>query len=215
MLLAGDELGHTQKGNNNTYCQDNELTWLNWELDEGQQEFLEFVKKAVRIWHEQPVFQRRKFFQGRPLRGSGIKDISFFDPAGKEMSDEDWNAGFVKCLGVRLAGDLIDDEDERGEPIVGRHAAAAAQRPSRGAPLHAAANQAGASLGAAIRHRGAQRRDRAVSRRRAVSTPGSLGRGAANTRAGRDRGDVVPWAGSNASRRRPAAGRSPIAGVES
>ena len=70
------------------------------------------------IWREHPVFQRRKFFQGRALRGTDIKDISFLDPSGKEMNDEGWNSGFVKCLGVRLAGDLINDMDERGEPIV-------------------------------------------------------------------------------------------------
>ena len=119
MLCGGDELSHTQNGNNNGYCQDNEVTWLNWDLDDGRKHFLEFVRKAARIWQEQPVFQRRKFFQGRKLRGSDIKDISFFEPTGKEMSDEAWNAGFVKCLGVRLAGDLIGDVDVRGEPIVG------------------------------------------------------------------------------------------------
>jgi glycogen operon protein len=119
MILGGDELSHSQNGNNNTYCQDNELTWLNWELDERQKGFLAFVRKVIFIWKTQPVFQRRKFFRGRAIRGSDIKDISFFNPAGQEMSDDDWNAGFVKCLGVRMAGDLINDENERGEPIVG------------------------------------------------------------------------------------------------
>lgn len=119
MICGGDELSHTQQGNNNTYCQDNELTWLNWKLDEEQQAFLEFVRKVTQIWREQPVFQRRKFFQGRRIRGSDIKDLSWFDPSGKEMSDEAWGAGFVRCLGVRLAGDVIGDVDERGEPIVG------------------------------------------------------------------------------------------------
>jgi isoamylase len=119
MMLAGDELSHTQQGNNNTYCQDNELTWLNWELDEEQQRFLDFVRHVSRIWREQPVFQRRRFFIGRKIRGQDIKDISWFNPSGEEMSDEDWNAGFSKCVGVRLAGDLIDELDEHGEPIVG------------------------------------------------------------------------------------------------
>ncbi len=119
MLLAGDELGHTQNGNNNTYCQDNELTWLNWELGDEQKLLLEFVRKLTRIFQEQPVLHRRKFFQGRAIRGSDIKDISWFEPSGQEMSDEAWNAGFVKCLGVRLAGNLIGDLNERGEPIVG------------------------------------------------------------------------------------------------
>jgi isoamylase len=119
MICGGDELGHTQNGNNNGYCQDNELTWLNWELNEEQQALLEFVRRVTRIWREQPVFQRRKFFLGRRIRGSDIKDISWFEPSGQEMSDESWNAGFVRCLGVRLAGDEIGDHDERGEPIVG------------------------------------------------------------------------------------------------
>jgi glycogen operon protein len=119
MLLAGDELSHTQNGNNNTYCQDNELTWLNWELDEDKQNFLEFVRSVSQIWREQPVFQRSTFFQGRSIRGTDIRDISWFNPSGNEMSDADWSAGFVQCLGVRLAGDLIGDVNERGEPIVG------------------------------------------------------------------------------------------------
>jgi glycogen operon protein len=119
MLRGGDELSHTQKGNNNGYCQDNELTWLDWDLDPARKQFLEFVRQAARIWTEQPVFQRRHFFQGRGIRGSDIKDLSWFSPSGEEMTDGDWEAGFAKCLGVRLAGDLIGDVDERGEPIVG------------------------------------------------------------------------------------------------
>ena len=119
MLLAGDELSHTQQGNNNTYCQDNELSWLDWTLDERKQKFLEFVRTVVGIWKEQPVFQRRKFFQGRAIRGTDIKDISWFGPDGQEMSDDAWNAGFVKCLGMRLAGDVIGEVDARGEPLTG------------------------------------------------------------------------------------------------
>jgi isoamylase len=119
MICGGDELSHTQNGNNNTYCQDNELTWLNWELDDAQKRFLEFVRKAARIWTEQPVFQRRHFFQGRSIRGTDIKDISWFSPTGEEMTDKDWSTGVTKCLGVRLAGDLIGDVNERGEPVIG------------------------------------------------------------------------------------------------
>ena len=119
MLFAGDELSHTKHGNNNTYCQDNELTWLDWNLDDRRRAFLEFVKKCTGIWREQPVLQRRKFFQGRPLRGSATKDITFFEPSGQEMSDQAWGDPHVKCLGIRLAGDLINEVDERGEPIRG------------------------------------------------------------------------------------------------
>ncbi len=119
MMLGGDEIGHGQDGNNNAYCQNNELTWINWELDDRQKAFLEFTRKLIFLRRTQPVLHRRKFFLGRAIRGSEIKDISFLGPSGQEMSDEDWNAGFVKCLGVRLAGDLINDENERGEPITG------------------------------------------------------------------------------------------------
>jgi glycogen operon protein len=119
MVVAGDELSHTQKGNNNAYCQDNELTWLDWDLDERRKGFLEFVKRCTRIFREQPALQRRKFFLGRAIRGSHIKDISFLEPSGKEMSDAAWNDPHVKCLGSRLAGDRIDDVDDHGEPIVG------------------------------------------------------------------------------------------------
>src|SRR5206468_8259454 len=119
MMYSGDELSHTQKGNNNTYCQDNDLTWLDWQLDAERQQFLDFVKRLTRVWRDHPVLHRRKFFQGRAIRGTDIKDISWFEPSGQEMSDDAWNAGFVKCLGVRLAGDLIGDVDERGEPIKG------------------------------------------------------------------------------------------------
>jgi glycogen operon protein len=119
MLLGGDELGHTQRGNNNTYCQDNELTWLNWELDPRRKQFFQFVQRVARIWREQPALQRRKFFLGRPIRGAEIKDITFFEPSGAEMTDAAWNDPAVKCMGVRLAGDLMNEVDERGEPIVG------------------------------------------------------------------------------------------------
>jgi glycogen operon protein len=119
MILGGDELSHSQNGNNNTFCQDNELTWLNWQLDDRKKAFLEFTSRCTQIWAEQPTLQRRKFFLGRALRGQDIKDISYFEPSGSEMSDENWSAGFVKCLGVRLAGDMLSDVDDKGTPIKG------------------------------------------------------------------------------------------------
>ena len=119
MLLAGDEIGHSQGGNNNVYCQDNELSWLNWELSEEQQQHFEFVKQLVKVWQTQPVLRRRNFFLGRSIRGSEVKDITWFNPAGQEMGEEEWNTPFVRCLGVRWAGDLITDVDEFGERIVG------------------------------------------------------------------------------------------------
>jgi glycogen operon protein len=119
MLLAGDELSHTQQGNNNTYCQDNDITWLNWELNDEQQSFCDFVHSVLYLQRTQPVFQRRKFFQGRAIHGEDIQDITWFEPSGEEMSEETWKAGYVRCLGMQLAGDLIGDVDERGEPIAG------------------------------------------------------------------------------------------------
>jgi glycogen operon protein len=119
MILAGDEIGHTQRGSNNAYCQDNELTWLNWNLTDEQRQFMDFVRSLIAIRRTQPVFQRRKFFQGRRIDEADVPDISWFQPSGEEMSDEAWNAGFGQCLGVRLPGDLIGDVTERGEPITG------------------------------------------------------------------------------------------------
>jgi glycogen operon protein len=119
MILGGDELGHTQSGNNNTYCQDNELTWLNWKLGEEEQKLLAFVRRVIGLRHEQPILQSRKFFQGRSIRGADIKDLTWLEPSGQEMRDEAWDTGFVRCLGIRLAGDVIQDLDERGQRIVG------------------------------------------------------------------------------------------------
>ncbi len=119
MLLGGDELSHTQRGNNNTYCQDSELTWLDWRLNDQEREFLDFVREVIALRREQPVFQRRKFFQGRSIFGADIADITWFEPSGKPMGEEAWNAGFNQCFGFLLAGDLIGDVDERGQPIVG------------------------------------------------------------------------------------------------
>jgi glycogen operon protein len=118
MLCGGDELGHTQRGNNNAYCQDNELSWINWELNAEQRDFLRFVQEVTRIWQQHPVLQRRRFFHGRSIRGSGITDVSWFMPSGKDMTDQDWGE-FVRCFGMRLAGDLIDEVDERGRHIRG------------------------------------------------------------------------------------------------
>jgi glycogen operon protein len=119
MLVAGDEFARTQFGNNNAWCQDNEISWLNWSLDESQQELLEFTRELIRIFHCQPVLRRRKFFQGRKIRGAEIKDISWFRPDGKEMGEEDWRNSESRSLAVRLAGDAIPEVDERGNRVSG------------------------------------------------------------------------------------------------
>jgi isoamylase len=119
MIRGGDELGQTQNGNNNVYCQDNELAWLDWELTAAQREFLDFTRQVIRLRRSEPVLHRRRFFQGRSIRGAGVKDIAWFDPDGHEMTDEAWNAPSVKSLAVRLAGDAIDERDERGRRVTG------------------------------------------------------------------------------------------------
>jgi glycogen operon protein len=117
MLQAGDELGHTQNGNNNAYCQDNELTWLDWELDDERRALLDYTRRLLALRAAEPVFRRRGFFQGRPLVGD-IKDIYWINPAGREMQLEDWNTA-LETLGVLLVGEEIADLDERGNPITG------------------------------------------------------------------------------------------------
>jgi len=119
MIRGGDELSHTQGGNNNAYCQDNEISWLNWDLDKRRKAFLDFVAQMVQLHREHPVLHRPKFFQGRPIRGLGIKDIAWLDPSGEEMTDEAWNEDFVRCIGVRLNGDAISEVDPRGQPMAG------------------------------------------------------------------------------------------------
>ena len=118
MLLAGDEIGRTQKGNNNAYCQDNEISWIDWKLDRPRRELLEFTRKVIRLANDHPVLRRRHFFQGRRIRGSEVKDLAWFRPDGKEMSDEDWNNPESRCFALRLAGDAIEESDARGNPIV-------------------------------------------------------------------------------------------------
>jgi glycogen operon protein len=119
MICGGDEIGRTQRGNNNAYCQDNESTWYDWNLSQEQQELLQFVRNVIQLRKTHPVLRRHKFFQGRYIRGSEIKDIAWFSPDGHEMTDEEWNAESVRYLGVRLAGDAIDDVDELGQRITG------------------------------------------------------------------------------------------------
>jgi isoamylase len=119
MLLAGDEFGQTQRGNNNDYCQDSPVAWLDWNLSAEQRALLEFVRELMRLRKSQPVFRRRNFFQGRPIHGAEIKDLYWLKPDGAEMSDADWNAGYARCLGMVLPGDQITEVDDRGERIIG------------------------------------------------------------------------------------------------
>jgi glycogen operon protein len=118
MLLAGDEIGRTQRGNNNTYCQDNELSWIDWELDQPRKDLLEFTRLLTGLFHKHPTFRRRHFFHGRKIRGSEVKDLTWFRPDGNEMNEEDWNNPNTRCLGLRFSGDAIEELDERGNHIL-------------------------------------------------------------------------------------------------
>nr|WP_245764559.1 glycogen debranching protein GlgX [Planctomicrobium piriforme] len=118
MLLAGDEFGHTQHGNNNTYCQDNELSWLNWEQNESQQKLLKFVQRMIQIRHQEPVLCRRRFFYDEAMKGADADEIIWLNIDGSEMTDEAWSTDHAKCLGVILVGDSVDI-DSHGEVISG------------------------------------------------------------------------------------------------
>lgn len=116
MLLAGDEMGRTQQGNNNAYCQDNEISWIDWE--HADRDLLEFVKKLIRLRKEHPVLCRRGWFQGYPIRGIGLEDIAWFLPDGSEMNEEHWRNDYAKSLAVYLNGMGIHTLDSTGERIV-------------------------------------------------------------------------------------------------
>ena len=115
MICGGDEIGRTQRGNNNAYCQDNDIAWYDWER--ADERLLAFTRDLIRLRREHPVFCRRRWFQGRPIRGSKVADIGWFTPAGNEMSDQDWQAGFAKSLAVFLNGNAIPTHDERGQRL--------------------------------------------------------------------------------------------------
>ncbi|MGD9896340.1 MAG: glycogen debranching protein GlgX [Candidatus Methylacidiphilaceae bacterium] len=119
MVQAGDEFCRTQAGNNNAYCQDNELSWLNWDLTKEKLFFVQLVQKLIWLRRKEPVFQRRRFFQGRGIRGSEIRDVVWFGPSGNPMTESEWTNPSGKCLGVRLSGDLTDVVDEFGSPVEG------------------------------------------------------------------------------------------------
>jgi glycogen operon protein len=119
MLLAGDEFGRTQHGNNNAYCQDSPLTWLDWTLSAEQRKLFDFVREVFRLRKTEPVFRRRHFFQGRPIHGPEIKDLYWLKPDGTEMSDTDWNQAHARCICMVLPGDQISETGDQGERILG------------------------------------------------------------------------------------------------
>ncbi len=116
MLLGGDELSRTQRGNNNAYCQDNELSWLDWQ--HADRELLEFTRRLIELRARHPVFRRRRWFQGRPIHGSDVSDIAWFTPEGQPMAEDDWDHASARSLGVFLNGEGIASRDDRGERVV-------------------------------------------------------------------------------------------------
>ncbi|NEN93879.1 MAG: glycogen debranching enzyme, partial [Okeania sp. SIO3H1] len=118
MLLGGDEFCRTQKGNNNAYCQDNEISWLDWNLQVENSDLLDFTRQLIYFRCQHPVFHRRKWFQGRAIHGSDVSDIGWYNPDGGEMTEEQWNIDFAKAVGIFLNGEEIPASGERGERII-------------------------------------------------------------------------------------------------
>jgi isoamylase len=119
MIVAGDEMGRTQRGNNNAYCQDNEISWVNWDLTQANREFLEFTRTAIEIFRSNPVLRHQSFFTGRQSSSDGAKDIMWLRRDGVEMTDEDWANPDPHILGMLLYGRASDSVDERGRPTFG------------------------------------------------------------------------------------------------
>jgi glycogen operon protein len=117
MLYGGDAIGHTQMGNNNAYCQDNPISWLNWNLQPQDRDLLAFVQRMINLRKRHPVFRRRRFFQGRPIKGANIKDVLWLNPIGNEISEDEWHDGSLHCLGMFLSGQGLDETDERGRKL--------------------------------------------------------------------------------------------------
>jgi isoamylase len=117
MLLAGDEIGRSQQGNNNAYCQDNELSWVDWTPGDGKRSLLEFTRRLIALRAAHPVFRRRDFFQGRPLIGTAIRDIVWLQPDGAEMTEQVWQQDFARALAVFLSGEGLNETDARGRAL--------------------------------------------------------------------------------------------------
>jgi glycogen operon protein len=117
MLLGGDEMGRTQQGNNNAYCQDNDISWFDWSLNAQQQELLEFTRGLIAFRAKHPLLRRRRYFEGLFLPGADIKDLTWFKVDGTEITDETWGDAELRSMAMRLAGEAIDERDAEGGRI--------------------------------------------------------------------------------------------------
>ena len=127
MICGGDEIGRTQGGNNNAYCQDNEVSWYDWNLDEANKALYDFTRRLIELRREHPNLRRRKFFQDRSIKptdaaraeskGHVRRDIAWIRPDGHEMTEDEWTAGWVRCIGLELSGRLLDHVDSLGQPV--------------------------------------------------------------------------------------------------
>jgi len=117
MLTAGDEVGRTQGGNNNAYCHDNEINWHDWYWDDAKWRLLNFTKKVIRLRKGHPIFRRRDFFRGVPVGDAGRKDVAWLKPDGQEMTTEEWDKEFARCLGMWLNGEWLPETDDRGKAL--------------------------------------------------------------------------------------------------
>ena len=129
MICGGDEIGRTQQGNNNAYCQDNEISWYDWNLDEARHALFDFTCRLIALRRKHPNLRRRKYFQDRPIDpahkqdrdiggGRRAKDIAWYRPDGEEMTPDEWGAGWVRCLGLQLSGRTLDQVNEFGQQLI-------------------------------------------------------------------------------------------------
>jgi isoamylase len=118
MLLGGDEFARSQRGNNNCYCQDDELTWYDWNLDEPRKRLLEFTSRLIKLRREHPNLHRRRFFQDRVIRGSVVRDIAWYGTDGTEITDDAWSEEWNRSIGLMLNGQTLQVMDEEGHPVV-------------------------------------------------------------------------------------------------
>ncbi|MEA2589111.1 MAG: isoamylase, partial [Actinomycetota bacterium] len=118
MLVGGDEMGRTQQGNNNAYCQDGKISWYDWDLAATNAEQIEFTRRLIELRFAHRIFRRRRWFEGRSIRGSEERDIAWFTPQGAMMTEKDWNVGYAKSICVFLNGEAMAEPDARGERVI-------------------------------------------------------------------------------------------------